>query len=750
MALSVPDHETLELLRDVPGQRLVLKTRAMSLGVCTTRVLTGVRVHQRYADTVRAIATAGRGSPAGLPEEVALTLEGYRVAARLHRSLWTGVVAAPREHRVSAPLDGAAWSWRPGGGDEDPDAAFSGLRWSVLPVEARWDWRTDAVDAGITPEGYVYVATRFVPGEPVSALPEATRTASGFTIAWNVALLLAELHSHNVAYGDLKAANLVLTPTGRIVLIDLDTLREVGGPGIPARTRDATKNWAAPEQLKHQETWLASDLWAYARLLDSLWPQGLPPALVEVRRACRNTDPLRRPNTRSLLARMTGLWLDDLRAAGRYGLSAELGRLPLQDWLERETPGPAEPPTNPLPEPVGGPATDRLPEGPLATDRVPEHPVETERVETDRVAEVEWSPDPPPPLPVAVVRPEPRGCLPGFLKWGLLGGLGATVLLLVGLIGWQLSSLRAADEAAAALVERLKVHKTDPKKNTDAEVEAIREAAELAWAEAQTPRTCAVRALSTVWAHGWHRDPPWNATRYAEDLELSKAAACGMEREVLLARATLYTSACLNRDGAIPSFNDCTLALKTLDDLELPADEAWHWLRVESLWQQIRVRRTLARRYADTGNAEKDAMLVATRAACEAALPILGWAPVNGPELLESCLPAAGLLQDLDLYLSWSQAMLSLPLPSDTSARRYRLGHLYRDWEKACATTQLTRRKSAWDVTGPPWCVALGHAARGCHADALRLADDNLSSDPAHPWAALQARITGVASSCIE
>jgi hypothetical protein len=308
--INIPEHDVLETLRQVDGQRLVLRTRSLGLGECTTRVILSDRVDPRYAATVRTIACAGRGSVPGLAEGVALTLEGYKVAAHLPSALWTSVAAVEGlPPRPPALPNGHGWSFRrpeldepPATGRPPPEEVFGGLRWARLPVEARWHWRTEAVDAGVTPDGHVYVCTRYVDGTPISALSDATLQNSGLALAWNVALILAELHAHNVAYGDLKAANLVLTPTGRVVLIDLDTMREVGGPGVPARTRDATRNWAAPEQLASQETWLASDVWSYARLLETFFPGpgGIPPELRELWRACRMHEPFRRVNTRKI------------------------------------------------------------------------------------------------------------------------------------------------------------------------------------------------------------------------------------------------------------------------------------------------------------------------------------------------------------------------------------------------------------------------------------------------------------------
>lgn len=739
--IRVPDHEILAELRRVDGQRLVLRTRAPGLGECTTRLILSERVDPRYASTVRNIACHGRGSVPGLAESVALMLEGHKVAAALPTTLGTGVALAERS-LPAGPPSAQEWSWRtpeyderPRSWDAPPDAdGFGGLRWSRLPADARWTWRTEAVDAGVTPDGFVYVSTRYIPGTPVSALGEATRRGVGVAVAWNVALVLAELHVHNVAYGDLKAENLVLTPTGRVVLIDLDTLREVGGPGVPSRTRDATRAWAAPEQLQSQETYLASDTWAYARLLETLFPGGgLPPELLEVWRACRRTDPLQRPNTRSLLARMSALWLAGLEAETRFGLDAALGDVPLLDWRGAPTP-----PDDDATAPAVAEPTERVEEAPPsdATDRVddtPPRPVEM-----------------PPPLKLQ----ERRGCG----RWAALLGCGGVVVAgvasMIGYLAWESHRAAEADATADALLAELKVHKTDRTQNTSTVIAAIRARADAAYEEAHTPRTCSVRALATVWDDGWHRDPSFKtaATTYEADRQLVVGHECEDQLELLLARATVATYACLNRDAPNPSFADCTFALDALSALQeaIPDEEGWRWFQVEALWQEARVRRTLAKRYADTGNAELTSMLAAGNAVCDHAVTIAGFAPVNGPELFESCLPIAGVAGDVDHYLAWSAAMLAAPLPTETTSRRNRLQHLYRDWGNECAKASLTRKKGQWNVEGPPWCVAIGHLARGCVADALTemwtLTPD---ADAAHPWSALQAHATSAPATTV-
>jgi hypothetical protein len=498
-----------------------------------------------------------------------------------------------------------------------------------------------------------------------------------------------------------------------VAVIDLDTLREVGGPGIPAVTRDLTRSWAAPEQERQQRTFLASDLWAWARLVDQL---GLAPAdWAEALAACRLYDPLRRPRTDALLAALDG--------GGE-----------LVDWLGRPTP-PTGPSTTVVPEPE-----------PLATttERVPD------TVHTERVPETTTGPRSSPTLRT------PTAPLPPIAtrRWGCLHWFALAVVTPIALCtGGGLwidrqnvtEANRLADEALAAL----KAHKVRRELNTASQRLAIRAMADEAWDTRHTPRSSAVRALATVWAQGWQdAGRAWDAGRYAEGLRAVEAVEDSRQPEALLARGTLYAAACRLNRADVTTAAACDRALATLADFQarLPDDAEHHWMRVEGAWTDVLVRTEIATQQLDADLPDATAVLETALTRCDDVAPWLAWAPVNGPELVQDCLRVAGLAGDVGRWLAYADRLVAPDAPDGLD--RATVWHLYTSGGRGCEATTVEKRRGDWVARGNPWCVALGHAARRCWSSAARAADLR-DLEPTRPWEALDARLGSGDWSCL-
>ena len=288
------------LIREVPGYRRVYRNE-IGGEVCVTRVLLTSRISPTLGPLVEKIVLHGHGSMLGIiPEELQLTLEGYRVAARLPANL------------------GPPLPW------------------------------TRAIAAGVTEDGHVAISTRWIEGSPLHDLP-APGPEEARSRALDALRILVALHARLVSYGDFKSENLVLRPDGSIALIDLDTLREVAEPTAWAPTRDLTRSWAAPEQVQAQRTYLASDLWAWARLVGHLFPAGPPESWIMALNACAVREPLARPRTEALLSHLE---LDT----------------PLVDWMDRPVEGSLEG----MPGFVSAGATEPVAAGPevVATEQI--------------------------------------------------------------------------------------------------------------------------------------------------------------------------------------------------------------------------------------------------------------------------------------------------------------------------------------------------------------------------------------------
>jgi len=130
-------------------------------------------------------------------------------------------------------------------------------------------------------EGRPFIAMEFVEGRPLSMEISST----GFSLdqveryGSQLADALAHAHSRGVVHRDLKAANVILTPSGRLKVLDFGIAQrfEPGQVGDGTTVLDAswesqhtftgTLPYVAPEILKGQEADVRSDIWSLGVLL---------------------------------------------------------------------------------------------------------------------------------------------------------------------------------------------------------------------------------------------------------------------------------------------------------------------------------------------------------------------------------------------------------------------------------------------------------------------------------------------------
>lgn len=682
MIVSIPGQIVERTLRESPERIVVLVVRDGAR--CVTRVLRGSRVELHYHTAVRGAVTSGRGSYAALGDDVAMTLEGYQIAARLLAD-------------AGSP-----------------------------PMWPR------AVDAGITTEKHVFVTTSWIEGQPLHQLEGPLSRAALQQASEAILDIVVHMHSRNVAYGDLKLSNLVLRPDGGVSLIDLDTLREVQHPGVGAPSRDRTERWAAPEQMQRHETWLGSDIWALAEVLRKLWGVELPFGWRGALAACRAPEPQARPTAASLREYLLG---------GGGALVDYSGNSVATDRVYEEAPLPSDTST----ERVGAAAgfeTEWLVGG-----------------KTERVAD----PEPRSPAdslargaPATVARPSPSsGCLGALLSLGKAAAVAGAVGMLAlcgGAYAVTLAIKNQADEDAELLLDQMKVHKTEPGKNNAVERARLARASGDLWALHSTPRTCAVRALSLVWDQRWHTDQEWSAADFDEASAAVNEPICREQPEAQLARGTLYAGACRRREAQGVSTTDCQLAIAAMDDFwrGLPAGEETNWMRVEAAWQELRARSPLIGRFKELKNPEGDAVASAAQARCAAAEPWLPFAPVNGPELVEECMTAAGYAVNIPDYLHYADLRLST-IPTDSAGRHRVLAQFYAAAGAECGDAHATwTKRGALVVTGAPWCLAMGHLARRCPTDAAIAMSEGSSGDDTHPWLGLSTAIAERKGPCLQ
>jgi len=221
-------------------------------------------------------------------------------------------------------------------------------------------------------EGHAYIVMEHVRGRPLAeAIPEdglPVEGALGYALQMTGAL--AEAHEHGIVHRDLKSANVMVTPEGRVKVLDFGLARRLGDsvsgaavetsswtmPGMIA----GTLSYMAPEILRGERADARSDVWAIGVVLHEMLtgerpfagqtpfelssvilsgpprplPSRMPAGLVAVVRKCLQKDPAARYAT---AVELHGA----LEAArlGRQTLGARLaGSLPAwcpQGWRAR-------------------------------------------------------------------------------------------------------------------------------------------------------------------------------------------------------------------------------------------------------------------------------------------------------------------------------------------------------------------------------------------------------------------------------
>lgn len=112
---------------------------------------------------------------------------------------------------------------------------------------------------------YLAMVMEYVPGCDLEDFLSAAQPslASVVTVASDLAAALASSRQQGLVHGDIKAANVLVTPQGRVKLTDFGIARTAGAGHTPAGSPSAM----APEQLAGQAADIRTDLFSLGRLL---------------------------------------------------------------------------------------------------------------------------------------------------------------------------------------------------------------------------------------------------------------------------------------------------------------------------------------------------------------------------------------------------------------------------------------------------------------------------------------------------
>ncbi len=261
----------------------------------------------------------------------------------------------------------------------DPSAVQRLLREAQLVNRIEHDGVVKVSDAGRLDDDRPYLVMQFVDGQPLSALiGQGRRRSLAETTRWGADLLdaVAAAHAVGVVHRDLKPSNVMLTRSGRIIVLDFGVAKLLAADS-PARltvtgATIGTPEYMAPEQLRGQAVGPAADLYAVGAILFEMLcgrrpfldggplgvieghvhrrpppPRALRPEtpmpLQEIILAALAKDPARRPASAAVMR-------DAVRAvvAGGGGAGARIDEAALADpALEHMPPALDGPPTVP-------------------------------------------------------------------------------------------------------------------------------------------------------------------------------------------------------------------------------------------------------------------------------------------------------------------------------------------------------------------------------------------------------------------
>ena len=129
-------------------------------------------------------------------------------------------------------------------------------------------------------DGKPFIAMEYIEGRPLSLEIPSTGLALDQVERYGMQLAdaLQHAHSRGIIHRDLKAANVILTPSGRLKVLDFGISRKIEPGGGDETTRfdqswdsqhtfTGTLPYMAPEVLKGQEADVRSDIWSLGVLL---------------------------------------------------------------------------------------------------------------------------------------------------------------------------------------------------------------------------------------------------------------------------------------------------------------------------------------------------------------------------------------------------------------------------------------------------------------------------------------------------
>ncbi len=131
------------------------------------------------------------------------------------------------------------------------------------------------LDGGVANDGRLYAVVEYVDGQSLTEHCRDRHADLGYRLAlfMQVCEVVAYAHRNLVVHRDLKPGNILVTPEGRVKLLDFGVAKRLDGnapQGADGTSAPFTSDYAAPEQLTGQAITTATDVYALGVILFEL------------------------------------------------------------------------------------------------------------------------------------------------------------------------------------------------------------------------------------------------------------------------------------------------------------------------------------------------------------------------------------------------------------------------------------------------------------------------------------------------
>lgn len=137
------------------------------------------------------------------------------------------------------------------------------------------------IDAGVTDDGYPFLAIEYIDGQPIHKYCDAQRMTTDQRLALfrEVCSAVSHAHQHLIVHRDLKPGNILVTQDGRPKLLDfgiaklIDAAAGAGSSAFPMTAtahRVFTPEYASPEQIRGQLVSTSTDVYSLGIVLYEL------------------------------------------------------------------------------------------------------------------------------------------------------------------------------------------------------------------------------------------------------------------------------------------------------------------------------------------------------------------------------------------------------------------------------------------------------------------------------------------------